>query len=1047
MVLITPFLTRPRLTALVITLSMVLGLAAILTLPRQEDPMPQERYATVQTFLPGASAKRIESLLTEPIEDAVSEVPEVRKINSFSRVGVSVLAVELDDTVYKTEEIWSIVRNKIADIEATLPSAATKPELDVKLVPAVTMLVAIKPADGRDISLGVLNRLARELQTRLNNLSGTEETVLYGEPEEEFLVVIDAAAAAQAGLSAQDISAAIARADAKSPAGLLRDKQGTLIVEVAGELTSVDRIASLPLRIGDSGQALRVGDVAQVTRTVKDPAATLAFLAGKRGIAVASTMQPEQRVDLWAQKARAVVADFKSALPDDILVDIVIDQSVYTQGRLIELSQNFIVGIALVVAILYVLMGWRSAVLVGLSLPLSICIVLGALSVLDVPLHQMSVTGAIIALGLLIDNAIVVVDDYNLLRRRGARRAEAATNAVKHLQIPLLASTLTTAFTFAPIMLMPGGAGDFVGTMALTVILAISSSLFVSLTVIPSLAAFVDKKQASHASVMKATGLHIPRLAERYRAVLNYTIGHPRRVVGLCVIVPLLGFVMAAQLDEQFFPPVDRDQFQIQLTLPADSPIQETEQTVAQINAVLDRFGAEVVSRDWFIGESPPKAFYNIILNNEGLPSFAAAIITTSSAQTTSTLVPELQRILMAEVVNAEALVLPFDQGPPIAAPVEVRVIGNDLEAIRLLGEDVRRIMSQSKNVTYTRAQIAGGRPKAFLDIDEAAIASLGLRLTDITTALRNDLDGALGGSVLEDREELPVRVRLDAAARGGIDTLLAREVLARGPDGLTTAIPLSAIASVSVVPEEATITRYNRTRSNNVQGFVTPFTLPSIALKDFKERLAAADLAIPPGVELQFGGESETQDEAIGNLLSSVGVLMVLMIGTVILTFDSFRFAGAIMSVALLSVGIAFVPLFLFDQPRGFMAIVGAMGLIGLAINGAIVVMSALRSNEQARQGDALAIRETVVDCTRHIVGTTLTTVAGFLPLLIWGQNFWKPLALAIAGGVLGSSLLALFYIPALFTWIAKYKFADKAQRKPREAAPLGAEYLPAAE
>jgi len=436
-----------------------------------------------------------------------------------------------------------------------------------------------------------------------------------------------------------------------------------------------------------------------------------------------------------------------------------------------------------------------------------------------------------------------------------------------------------------------------------------------------------------------------------------------------------------------------------------------------------------------------------IILSADGLPTFAGASLTTTCADTTGKRVPALKQLLMGELVNAEALVLPFEQGPPIAGPLEVRVIGNDREAIRVLGEDVRRVMSQSKNVTYTRAQIGGGRPKAFLDIDEAAIASLGLRLTDITSALRSDLDGAIGGSVLEDREELPVRVRLDETVRAGIDTLLAREITARLPDGTATAIPLSAIARVSVVPEEATITRYNRVRSNNVQGFVTPFTLPSVALKDFQERLAAADLKIPPGVTLQFGGESETQAEAIGNLLSSVGVLMVLMIGTVILTFDSFRFAAAIMSVALLSVGIAFVPLFVFDQPRGFMAIVGAMGLIGLAINGAIVVMSALRSNEEARQGDALAIRETVVNCTRHIVGTTLTTIAGFLPLLIWGQNFWKPLALAIAGGVLGSSLLALFYIPALFTWIEKYKFANANASQPKTSSNVDAEYLPAAE
>ncbi|MEM7568349.1 MAG: efflux RND transporter permease subunit [Pseudomonadota bacterium] len=1038
-----------RLTVLTIALAITMGLAAILTLPRQEDPIPRERYASVITAFPGASARRVESLITEPLEDAIREVPEVRELNSFSRVGVSVVTVELQDNVLDTEEIWSIVRNQVNDVGAGLPAGAGQPRVDVRLLPGVTLLVSLTAADENDpVPLGLLSRLARQLKTELNNVGGTEEVVLYGLPQEEILVTLDPIAAASAGITASDVSAALSAADAKAPAGLLRDEGGTLIVEVAGELDSLTRIQQVPIRLGANGQALRVGDVAEVTRQIQTPPDTMAFLSGQRGIAVGATMQPDLRVDQWAARARAVVDAYAKTLPPDIAVKIIIDQSVYTQGRLIDLAINFLIGVGLVISILFALMGWRSALLIGVSLPLSVCIVLGCLSVLGVPLHQMSVTGAIIALGLLIDNAIVVVDDYNLLRNRGARRLDAARKAVGHLQIPLLASTVTTALTFAPIMLMPGGAGDFVATMALTVILAIFSSLFLSLTVVPALAAFVDMRQASAEAVRSNTGLHLPKLAQRYRSFLNYTVEHPRRVAAFCLIPPFLGFFLAGQLDEQFFPPVDRDQFQMQLTLPADSPIEETLATVESIDAILDSYGDEIVKRDWFLGENPPKAFYNIILNNNGLPSFAAAIVTTKSEKTTATLVPELQKRLMRDIQNAEVLVLPFDQGPPVPAPLEVRILGDDLEAIRAVGEDVRGVMSQSKNVTYTRAQIAGGRPKAFLKVDETALASLGLRLTDVTRALRNDLEGSIGGSVLEDREDMPVRVRLRNSDRSSVESLLSRQITARGAAG-PVPVTLSAIASVEVLPEEASISRFNRMRSNTVQGFVLPFTLPSVALKDFQARLDAANLAIPPGVELQFGGESETQAQAIGNLLSSVGVLMILMVGVVILTFNSFRFAAVILSVAFLSVGIAFVPLFIFGQPLGFMAIVGAMGLIGLAINGAIVVLTALRANPQARQADPMAIRETVVDCTRHIVGTTLTTIAGFMPLIIWGQNFWKPLALAVAGGVLGSSLLALFYVPAMFTWIARAKLKRAARRGEIDMDTQSAEpaYLPAAE
>ncbi|MFZ5608850.1 MAG: efflux RND transporter permease subunit [Pseudomonadota bacterium] len=1019
----TPFYQKPRLTALAIGFILVAGLAAILTLPRQEDPIPRERYARVTTFFFGASAARMEALVLEKLEKAIEEVPEVAEMKSTARTGVSVTVIELADTVHDTDEVWSRVRSKLKDVEPLLPPGAGKPVLEVTKLPAVTLLVALRARAGVDVPIAVLHRLAKDLETRLRNVPGTEETDIFGEPGEEFLVTVDPVRLAGAGLTLQDISAALALADNKSPSGQLRSAQSSLIVEVGGELTSLERIRKVPLASTGDGRVLRIGDIADVAKAEREPPQTLALIDGRRAVAVSALMQGSQRVDRWTEKARGIVADFRQTLPGVIELDILIDQSVYTQGRLVELAQNFFLGVIAVVGILLIVLGWRSALLVGIALPLSVAMVLGSLKFLGIPLHQMSITGMIIALGLLIDNAIVVIDEYNHNRARGLAVEVAAQAAVKHLQVPLFASTLTTALTFAPIYLMPGGAGDFVGAMALTVILAIFASLVLSLTVVPALAAFADHKRPLKSQ--GSLGYSHPGLADRYRRTIDWVLARPRLGIGISIVLPLIGFVLGSQLVEQFFPPVERDQFQIQLSLPADTPIAETREVVARANAIMGRFTG-ITGHSWFLGEAAPKAFYNVILSRDGVPSFAAAIVQTESQAATRRIVPMLQAAFIRELPQAEALALPFEQGPPAGAPIELRIIGPDLDVLRQLGEDVRAVLATSDNITYTRAEIAGGRAKLMLVPDEEAARQAGFAITDIAAAIAAGLEGIEGGSVLEDTEELPVRVRLAGAERDDVARLLGRALV--GPaTGATleggAGVPLAALVRGQVVPEDAVITRRNRERVNVIQGYIIPFTLPSVALNDFKTRLEAARIALPAGYRFEFGGDAESRDEAVGNLMSSVGVLAVVMIGAIVLTFNSVRLASVIFAVAGLSVGVAFLALWLCNQPRGFMAIIGIMGLIGLAINGAIVVLSNLRASPAARAADPIAIRDTVMAATRHIVGTTLTTIAGFLPLILWADGFWQPLSLAIAGGVIGSALLALYFTPALFLLIARAK------------------------
>jgi multidrug efflux pump subunit AcrB len=1039
------FTRNARLTALAIGLVVVAGLAALQNLARQEDPTLARRFGTVTTFFPGASALRVESLVTEKIEAELREIYEIREVASLSRTGVSSIFLEFRDEVGRddVDELWSRVRDHVADARAQLPPGVSEPEVEDRTSTAVTLIASFVWQRDDAPQLDILTRLAEELQNRLRNLPGTREVELFGEAEEEIRVTIDPADLVSRNLTVAEVARAIAQADSKVPAGQLRHGRSDLLIEVEGELTSVGRIQRIPIRQEADGRALRVGDAARVEKTRREPAATLAIVAGRPAVAVAVTMEPNRRVDLWAQQARRIVDEFRRDVPRGLSLDLTFDQSVYTHERLSDLVANLLLAAGIVLGVLLFMMGARSAVIVGAALPLTMAMALALFHLIDLPLHQTSVTGLIIALGLLIDNAIVVVDEYGSRVRRGAAPVDAVASAVRHLFVPLLASTLTTVLAFLPIALAPGAISEFVGPISLGVIFAVLCSFTLSMTVIPALAArFSPQPAPATPRGWWRGGFASPRLTALYRRSLDAVLRRPWLGVAVSLVLPLLGFAAAGGLTEQFFPPNDRNQFQVQLVLPSHASLAETAEQARQARERIEAHD-EVLESHWFVGEGAPRVFYNMLPNQEGVASFAGAFVTTRSAEDTERLLPELQRELSRAFPNARVVATPFEQGPPFDAPIEVRLVGPDLEVLRRLGEEMRAVLAESKRVTYTAAQLAGGQPKLVVRADEEEARLAGLSLVDIAGQLSARLEGATGGSVLEANQELPVRVRAGREERGSLADITAGSLLpaARAPrpgsdTGPLPGVPLAALAEVELVPELAGITRRNGERTNTVQAFLEPYALIAESLQDFRQRLEAADLALPPGYRIEFGGEDEERGEALAQLLAFALPLFVIMAGTTILSFNSFRMAAIIGVVAGLSVGLAMLGVWIFGYPLGFLAIVGTMGLVGLAINGAIVVLSALRADAGACAADAERAREVVMGATRHILATTLTTMGGFFPLIAFGGRFWPPLATAIAGGVAGSALLALYLAPSLFIWSARRDRRGNRKSRPQPAA-----------
>ncbi|ESA33583.1 cation multidrug efflux pump [Leptolyngbya sp. Heron Island J] len=1045
--MVRPFYKNVRLLILTIILILGWGLSSYQSLPRQEDPELVSRTAVITTAFPGASAERVEALVTTVLEEELSEIEEIDVISSDSRVGFSTVAVELVDSIDNAQPIWSKVRNEMDDAVAQFPAGVSEPELDEAIIKAYTVITSLTWDLPGEPNYAVLRRYAEELAVIMRGVEGTEEVEFFGSPDEEILVEVNAPGLVSVGLSPQQLANQISLSDAKASAGQLRSPEQTVAIEVESELETLEQIRQIPIQAGNS-QFTRLNDIAKVSRGVRYPLSDQAIVSGKPAIVVGVMMQSGLRIDQWAANIHGELDNFRDRIPEGISLALIFDQSDYVANRISTLLSNLVFGAVLVVVVTLVGMGWRSALVVGMALPLTIFAVFGWMTVFGIPIHQMSITGLIIALGLLIDNAVVVVDEIQVEMHHGEAPLQAVTNTVKYLQVPLLASTLTTVMTFLPIYLLPGGAGEFVGSIALSVILSLVSSLVISLTVIAALAGRMlgrSSNQYEQFSQSNNRGLHAkmvmvllrpgawwadgwtsPRLGQLYRWSIGRTTARPLLIIAITMAVPLIGFTVAGTLENQFFPLLNRDQFHIEVEFSSQTSIGQTREQMLQARQlILDHDTVEAVH--WFVGESAPRFYYNLTGNRQNQAHYAQAMVQLTSERGVSELVRDLQNELDEQLPTARVLVQKFQQGPPFDAPVEMRLYGPNLDELRRLGMEVRTILTTIPDVLHVRDDLTEGQPKLGLYVDNEQVQQAGLTNTAIAQQLAAYSEGVIGGAILESTENLPVRVRLTDTDRASLEQLASLDL--RPEQGQDRNFrPTSALGSFELVPELANIARREEQRVNTVQAFIATGVLPNTVLTALQERLQAENFELPPGYRYEFGGEYEERNTAVGSLLLYVPLLGLVMLTALVLSLGSFRQAGIVAAVAVGSIGMALFSLKVFGSLLGFMAIVGTMGLVGIAINGAIIVLSALNDNAQARQGQPQAVQDVVVKATRHVLTTTITTMVGFVPLLMDGDPFWSPLAIAIAGGIGGSPMLALYFTPAAYLLLKRNSSKPKS-------------------
>jgi multidrug efflux pump subunit AcrB len=693
------------------------------------------------------------------------------------------------------------------------------------------------------------------------------------------------------------------------------------------------------------------------------------------------------------------------------------------------LMANLIAGASVILAVVFIIMGFRPAVIVALALPLVVAIVVLGWHATSGAIHQMSIFGLIIALGLLIDNAIVVTDEITAAKAKGLNALDAVRYGVRHLAVPLLASTITTVLAFAPIMLLPGGPGDFVGSIGTSVILAIVASLGIALTITAALAGIFAKPTPPGARRRWwRDGVAPAWLATSARFSLRKLMAVPLVPIGIAAAAPLAGFVTAPTLGNQFFPAIDRNMFEIRVWMPTDSSIAATTAKAHEVEADLRELGG-VEHVSWLMGGSYPTVYYNLVMNQDRAPHYAHAVVTTSSSERTKSLLDEAQATLDRLHPDAQIVVRQFAQGPPVIADIEYRIFGPSLEVLRDLGDRCRVALQEHPDVIHTQVTMPRGEPKLFFEADESEARLSGIALATLASQLESTIDGAVGGSVIEDLEQLPVRVRYPDDRRDDLASITSTVFVDEGIDRWLSAAALGEF-TLRPAPGGGGISRFDGERTNTVRAYVRNGSLPIdvsvevLATLEAPQEQGGRGFTLPEGYRIEFGGAQEEDGEATSNLATYAPILATLMVATLVLAFRSVTYASMLGCVAIFSLGLALLSTWSIGFPISFNTILGTLGLIGVALNDSIVVLAAIRADPRAAAGDRVAIVDATIACTRHVLATTATTIGGFLPLLLFvGGDFWPSLAIVLVGGIAGSTLVALLFIPAAYVLATELK------------------------
>jgi multidrug efflux pump len=999
---------------LVLFLMIILGVAGYFSyqkLGRAEDPFFTVKVVNVSAIWPGATAQEMQTQVADPIEKKLQELPFFEKVQTYSKPAFTAMQVTFRDNTPAKDVpfLFYLLRKKLVDVQDQLPAGLLGPVVNDEFSD-VDSILYMMTGDGADYAQ--LKKTAEGLRQKLLKVNGVTKVDLYGTQAERIFVEFSHAKLATLGITPQALFDSLAKQNNVTPAGMVETSAQRVPLRVTGALDGAKAVAETPVE--SNGRVFRLGDIATVTHGYVDPPSFVVRQEGKPAIGIGVVTAKGANILELGKDVSAATADFMKAVPQGINVEQIADQPKVVEHAVGEFVHSFIEALGIVLFVSFVALGWRTGIVVAASVPLVLAIVFIVMEAMGLALHRITLGALIIALGLLVDDAIIAVEMMVVKMEQGWDRIRAASFAWESTAFPMLTGTLVTAAGFLPIGFANSAVGEYAGGIFWIVAIALVASWFVAVIFTPYIGVKLLPNLAHHAS-HDPHAVYETRMYRGLRAVVQWCVDHRIKVVSATVGVFVLSIIGFGHVQQQFFPLSERPELFLQLRLPEGTAFNVTEKTVKKAEQLL-KGDKDINTYTAYVGQGSPRFWLGL---NPQLPNeaFAEIVIVSKNVEARERIMAKIEKaVANGALPEARVRVDRFNFGPPVGFPVQFRVIGPDANKVRDIAYQVRDVVRENKNVKEVQLDWNEQSPYLKLVVDQDRARALGLTPQEVSQSLAMLISGAQVTTVRDGIEKVGVVARAVSSER--LDLGKVGDLTITSRNGI--AVPLQQIAKIEYAHEEPIMWRRNRdmaitVRTDVVDGVQAPDVTNQIwpKLKDIRDSLE-------PAYRIEPGGAFEESAKGNASIFILFPVMVMVMLTLLMIQLQSFSRLTLVFLTAPLGIVGASLGLNVANQPFGFVALLGLIALAGMIMRNTVILVDQIETDV----AHGLTRREAIVEATvrraRPVVLTALAAILAMIPLS--RSAFWGPMAITIMGGLFVATFLTLLYLPGLYAlWFRK--------------------------
>ena len=996
-----------------ITVLLTFGIFSFTHMGRMEDPDFTMRTMVVGVSWPGASPQQMSDQVTDKLEEKLRDLPGVDYTKSFTDGSKSVIYINLKEDLpsNKIRPAWEEARNMINDEWKSLPSGVQGPSINDRFDDVYGTIYALS---GDEFSYEEKRQQAENLKRQLLSVPNVKKITLIGVQEKSLDVTINKDKLASYQVSTQQLLTALKQQSAMVPAGMVNTDTNNVYLRINGVFDSVDAVKNMPIRINN--QTIRLGDIADVTMTYKDPSSPQFYYEGKPAIGIAISMDAGANNIEFGKAIDTKLKELKTTIPAGLSLDQVSNQPHIVKESIGDFSQSLFEAIAIVLLVSFASLGIRTGIVVALTIPVVVSTTFVLMYENGIYLHKVSLGALILALGLLVDDAIIVVEMMSVKLEEGFNHWRAATFAYESTAFPMLSGTLITCAGFLPLALAEGMVAEFTKSLSIVVFMALILSWIASVLVSPVLGyKIIENKDEKPESEWTRRDHIMHRLKTvfyaRFESLLHWALGHHKAVLLLTLGAFILSLLSFPLIKQEFFPSSTRNEIIVSMQFPQSSSIDYTQNQAKSLDALL-KDNEHIDHFTTYVGEGSPR--FVLTLEPE-LPraNFMQTIIVTKSLEDRDALFKDLQDQLNDQYPSALINMQFVQIGPPSKYPVMLRVSGPDASEVKTIANDVKAKMQEDKDLHNIAFDWPDTEPVAQIHIDPDKARMLGINSYAVSLHLQSLLSGTKSGEYYEGNQTIPVTFRLSGNENHNLAALSSLPI----QTGNGSYVPLSQIATISMSQEEGIIWHRNMMPTISIHANVGPGVLGNAKTKEIYNKLAEYRQDLPTGYTIDLDGSAEKSVTAVQKLLVPMPIMLFVIM--TILMFQLKKIALMFMALFTAPLGLIGVVLALniTRTPLGFMAILGIIALSGMIIRNSIILLDQIEIHRAEGQSAREAIINSATLRFRPIMLTAIAAILGMIPLM--GSVFWSPLAIAFSGGLLVATILTLIVLPVMYaTW-----------------------------